>query len=60
MGVAATPDGKKVYVAKANVYVANGNYNCDGTVSVIDTAKNQVTDTVNVGNNPIAFGQFIG
>lgn len=60
MGVVATPDGKKVYVAKANVYVANGNYNCDGTVSVIDTAKNQVTDTVNVGNNPIAFGQFVG
>ena len=28
-------------------------------VSVIDTATNTVTSTVNVGKDPIAFGQFI-
>ncbi len=32
----------------------------DNTVSVIDTATNNVTATVNVGDFPFAFGQFIG
>jgi YVTN family beta-propeller protein len=42
-GVAVTPDGSKVYVA-----------NEDGTVSVIDTASNAVTDTITlpVGSEP--------
>ena len=39
------------------VYVANFN---SGSVSVINTATNTVTATVNVGAFPIAFGQFIG
>ena len=38
-GVAVTPDGTKVYVTNT-------------TVSVIDTANNTVTATVNVGSNP--------
>lgn len=29
-------------------------------VSVIDTSTNTVTTAVTVGNNPVAFGQFIG
>ena len=49
-GVAVTPDGTKVYVANTD----------SNTVSVIDTATNTVTATVNVGNSPVAFGQFIG
>ena len=49
-GIAITPDGTKVYVA---------NYTSPGTVSVIDVATNTVTATTTVGNNPIAFGQFI-
>lgn len=40
-GVAATPDGNKVYVSNSD----------DGTVSVIDTATNTATATVNVGNS---------
>ncbi len=35
--------------------------NCDDrTVSVIDTATNNITATVTVGSSPSAFGQFIG
>jgi YVTN family beta-propeller protein len=48
-GIAFTPDGLKVYVA---------NYN-DNNVSVLDTATNNVTTTVNVGKGPKALGQFI-
>lgn len=40
-GVAVTPDGNKVYVSNSD----------DGTVSVIDTAKNTATATVDVGNS---------
>ena len=38
-----SPDGNKVYVA---------NYNNPGTVRIINTATNTVTDTINVGNGP--------
>ena len=48
-GVAVNPNGTKVYVANWN----------SNTVSVIDTATNTVTETVNVGYGPTAFGQFI-
>ena len=41
-GVSVTPDGTKAYVA---------NY-AEGTVSVINTSKNTVTATVNVGSKP--------
>jgi len=34
--------------------------NGDGTVSIINTTTNTVTDTINVGGMPFAFGQFIG
>jgi len=49
LGVAVNPDGTKVYVT--NFY--------SNTVSVIDTVTNTVTDTVNAGNSPVAFGRFI-
>jgi YVTN family beta-propeller protein len=41
-GVAASPDGTRVYVT-------NINYGGPGTVSVIDTANNKVTATVPIG-----------
>jgi len=50
MGVAVSPDGTKVYVV---------NYDY-GTVSVIDSATNTVTATINVGGGANAFGRFIG
>ena len=47
LGIVATPDGKKVYVANFGSLDFPGN-----TVSVIDTATNTVTDTVTVGFFP--------
>lgn len=47
-GIAVNPAGTKVYVTNRN----------DNTVSVIDTATNAVTTTVNVGKRPDAI--FIG
>ncbi|MGV8076726.1 MAG: PKD domain-containing protein [Methanosarcina sp.] len=41
-GVAVSPDGTRVYVT-------NANYGESGTVSVIDTARNEVTATVDMG-----------
>jgi len=49
-GVAVSPDGSKVYVTNE----------LSDTVSIIDAATNTVTATVDVGNGPFAFGQFIG
>ena len=40
-----------------SVYTANSN---DDTVSVINTTTNTVVATVPVGNNPLAFGKFVG
>jgi YVTN family beta-propeller protein len=54
IGVAITPDGKKVYVANFT-----GSLGENGTVSVIDAATNTVTATVMVGPLPVAFGIFI-
>ena len=48
-GVAVNPTGTKVYVANSG----------NNSVSVIDTATNTVTATAPVGDNPMAFGQFI-
>jgi len=50
IGVAPTPDGKKVYVV------------CQRTnnVFVIDAKTNTIKTVVPVGSHPIAFGQFIG
>jgi len=42
LGIAVSPDGTRVYVT-------NANYGDSGTVSVIDTARNEVTATVDVG-----------
>jgi len=50
LGTAVTPDGAFVYVANVN----------SDNVSVIDTSTNTVTDTVAVGDAPVAFGKFIG
>jgi YVTN family beta-propeller protein len=44
MGIAATSDGRRVFVANQG----------SNTVSVIDTATNQVTATLPVGSNPVA------
>jgi len=57
-GVDVTPDGKRVYVA--NVF-GSCTPNCApaGSVSVINTATNTVTDTIAVGGQPLAFGRFI-
>ncbi len=49
-GVAVATDG-------TNVCVANNSNK--GTVAVINTATNNVSSTVNVKENPIAFEQFI-
>jgi YVTN family beta-propeller protein len=48
-GVAVNPTGTKVYVANSG----------NNSVSVIDTATNTVTATLPLGDNPMAFGQFI-
>ncbi|KQX50011.1 MULTISPECIES: hypothetical protein [unclassified Streptomyces] len=45
MGIALSPDGRRVYVG---VNVPGGN----GTLEVIDTATQRVTDTVPVGRRP--------
>jgi YVTN family beta-propeller protein len=50
IGVAITQDGTKVYVVNSG----------SNSVSIIDAATSKVTATVNVGESPIAFGQFIG
>jgi len=49
-GIAVTPNGKQVYAA---------NYGGINT-SVINPSTNTVATTVPVGNNSVAFGQFIG
>lgn len=49
MGVAVTLDGKSVYVANLG----------SNTTSVINSATNTVTATVNGGISPVAFSQFI-
>ncbi len=49
IGASINPLGTKVYVVN----------NVSGTVSVIDTTTNNVTASLIVGNNPIAFGKFI-
>jgi len=51
-GISVTPDGNKVYVAEW------GNTQ-GGTVSVISTTLNAVVETIQVGNAPVAFGNFI-
>jgi YVTN family beta-propeller protein len=42
-GVAANPDGTKIYVANAG----------DATISVIDTTTNTVTTTMHIGKRPV-------
>jgi len=49
IGVSVKPDGNEAYVTNSG----------SNTVSVIDTATNKVKTTVNVGEFPVAFGQFI-
>lgn len=49
VGAAVSPDGK-------NVYVTNANYDHRGFVSVIDTAINEVTATVDVGDKYSPYG----
>ena len=51
MGVSLTPDGTKLYVATETTN--------PGLVKVIRTSDFTVTDTVNVGSYPMAFGNFI-
>jgi YVTN family beta-propeller protein len=49
IGVAITQDGTKVYVVNSG----------SNSVSIIDAATNKVTAKVNVGESPMALGQFI-
>ncbi|WP_410507017.1 PKD domain-containing protein [Methanosarcina hadiensis] len=49
IGVAFSPDGK-------NVYVTNAHYNRKGSVSVIDTAINKVTATIDLGDKYGPYG----
>ena len=51
-GLAVTPDGARVYVTHAYTTPR-------GTVDAIDTARNMVVATVEVGSLPLAYGQFI-
>ncbi|MGB9939582.1 PGF-pre-PGF domain-containing protein [Methanosarcina sp.] len=52
-GVAVNPEGTKVYVSKGDTPCSvNACYPGNGTVSVIDTATNNVTATVPVGQSP--------
>ena len=46
-------------IADADPYAYITNYG-DNNVSVINTTTNTVTNSVNVGNTPEAFGLFIG
>jgi YVTN family beta-propeller protein len=46
-GIAVSPDGTKVYVVNSNKYPYY-----KGTISVIDTATNNVTETINIGSCP--------
>jgi YVTN family beta-propeller protein len=48
-GIAVSPTGTEVYVANA----------ASGSVSVISTASNTVTNTIAVGSGPYAFGNFL-
>ena len=45
IGLAVTPDGKKVYVANSNISDNN-------TLSVIDTSNDTVSETVNIEASP--------
>jgi YVTN family beta-propeller protein len=49
IGIAVTPDGSKIYVANSALFE---NSTLNGSLSVINTTINIVTDTVPVGMNP--------
>ena len=49
-GASITPDGSHLYVTNSG----------DDTVSVIDVSSSTVIDTIAVGDDPLAYGQFIG
>jgi YVTN family beta-propeller protein len=49
-GLAFTPSGDRLYVANQD----------DGTVSVINPANNTLVTTIPVGDQPMAFGAFVG
>jgi YVTN family beta-propeller protein len=53
-GISINKEGTKAYVANCGTADSPNN-----TVSVIDTTNNTIIATMNVGMNPIAFGQFI-
>ena len=51
-GIAIAPDGKHAYVANNGTGLV-GTGSESNTVSVIDTAKGVVSDTITVGNGPV-------
>jgi len=57
IGVAVTPDGSRLYVVVQ--YDGNGDLAAPGNVAVIDTATNDVIDTIPVESSPQSFGIFI-
>jgi YVTN family beta-propeller protein len=50
IGIDFHPDGRSIYVANS----------ASNTLSVIGVGTHAVTDTISVGSEPIAFGEFIG
>jgi YVTN family beta-propeller protein len=54
--VGLSPVGVATDPTRAHVFVGN---DADGTVSVIDAARNVVVATVGVGSHPLAFGAFV-
>ncbi len=55
-GIDITPDGSKVYVTN----YSNEQGESDNLVYIIDTEDQNVSETIEVGNGPVALGSFIG
>jgi YVTN family beta-propeller protein len=53
MGIAITPDGKRLYVGNTNLVDENGNYIGSNTVGVIDIASNTLLAVISVPPLPM-------
>lgn len=62
-GTALSPDGKHLFVSNNNrkgTYSPSGDNPNAGTVTVIDTETNEITDVIEVGTYPTGVGTFGG